>query len=117
MTRRRVLALLLPLAAVLLVVGEALTPKGLDHPITKLSAAAKEIPIAHAHSGQLYLSNMLVIFGLGALGVSFAALATAAAVVGDWRASAAGSSTCWSGMTWLPLRLWTRHGRLQPRSS
>jgi hypothetical protein len=75
-SRRRVLALFLPLAAALLLVGEALTPKGLDHPITKLSTALKEIPIADAHSGRLYLSNLLVIFGLGTLGVSFAAIAT-----------------------------------------
>ena len=91
-TRTRILALFPPLAAVLLLVGEALTPKGLDHPIS-MSRAAKELPIAEAHLNRLYLSNLLVIFGLGALGVSFAAIAvlvrergstiaTVAAVVG-----------------------------------
>jgi hypothetical protein len=91
-TRTRTLALFPPLAAVLLLVGEALTPKGLDHPIS-MSRATKELPIAEAHLNQLYLSNLLVIFGLGALGVSFAAIAmlvrergstiaTVAAVVG-----------------------------------
>jgi hypothetical protein len=72
--RRRILALFPPSAAVLLLLGEALTPKGLDHPIS-MSRAAKELPIAEAHLNQLYLSNLLVIFGLGALGVSFAAIA------------------------------------------
>ena len=91
-TRTRILALFPPLAAVLLLVGEALTPKGLDHPIST-ARAVKELPIALAHSDRLYFSNLLVIFGLGALGVSFAAiavlvrergstLATVAAVVG-----------------------------------
>jgi len=91
-TRTRILALFPPLAAFLLLVGEALTPKGLDHPIS-MSRAAKELPIAKAHLNQLYVSNLLVIFGLGALGVSFAAfavlvrergstIATVAAVVG-----------------------------------
>jgi hypothetical protein len=91
-TRTRVLAVFPPLAAVLLLVGEALTPKGLDHPIS-MSRAAKELPIAAAHLDRLYFSNLLVIFGLGALGVSFAAIAvlirergatiaTVAAVVG-----------------------------------
>lgn len=73
--RIRLLGLFLPLTAVLLVVGEALTPKGLDHPIST-SRAITEIPIAEAHSGRLYMSNLLVIFGLGALGVSFVAIAT-----------------------------------------
>jgi len=92
MTRTRILALFPPLAAVLLLVGEALTPKGLDHPIS-MARVVKELPIAVAHSDRLYLSNLLVIFGLGALGVSFAAfavlvrergstIATVAAVVG-----------------------------------
>jgi hypothetical protein len=73
--RTRILALFLPLAAALLVVGEALTPKGLDHPIS-MSRALNELPIAEANSGRLYLSNLLVIFGLGALGVAFVAMAT-----------------------------------------
>jgi hypothetical protein len=74
MTRTRILALFPPLAAVLLLIGEALTPKGLDHPVS-MSRAAKELPIAEAHLDRLYLSNLLVIFGVGALGVSFAAIA------------------------------------------
>lgn len=73
--RRRLLALTLPLAAGLLLVGQALMPKGLDHLISA-SRAAKELPIATAHSGRLYAANLLVVFGLGVLGVSFAAIAT-----------------------------------------
>jgi hypothetical protein len=58
--------------------GEVLTPKGLDKPTTTLSAVLKALPIGAAHSTQLYASNLLVIFGLGALGVSFAAISTLA---------------------------------------
>jgi hypothetical protein len=86
--RIRLLALFLPLAAVLLVVGEALTPKGLDHPIST-SRAIKELPIAAVHSGRLSTSNLLVIFGLGALGVSFVAIATLVRERGSALATAA----------------------------
>jgi hypothetical protein len=82
-------------AAALLCVGSALTPKGLDQLITTTATAAKVLPIAAAHTRQLYISNLLLLFGLGALGVSFAAIATlvrdrgataatAAAVVGGF---------------------------------
>jgi hypothetical protein len=92
-TRRKILALALPVSAVLLLFGGALTPKGLDRPVTSLAGALRELQIATAHSGQVYFSNMLVIFGLGTLGVSFFAiavlasdrnsvLATTAAVIG-----------------------------------
>jgi len=92
-TRRRVLALALPVTAVLLLFGGALTPKGLDRPVTSLAGALRELQIAAAHPGQVYFSNVLVIFGLGTLGVSFFAiavlasdrdrvLATTAAVIG-----------------------------------
>lgn len=61
-----------PLVTVaLLVVGQALTPRGLDRPITTTATALHELPIAAAHSSQLYLSNLLVVFGLAALGVTF----------------------------------------------
>ena len=92
-TRRRILALALPVTAVLLLFGGALTPKGLDRPVTSLAGALRELQIAAAHPGQVYFSNVLVIFGLGTLGVSFFAiavlasdrdrvLATTAAVIG-----------------------------------
>src|SRR4051794_12225014 len=91
--RTAVLAIFLPLAAGLLMLGEVLTPAGLDKPTTTLRAVLKALPIGAAHSTLLYLSDLLVIFGLGALAVSFAAIsrlsdqrnapvAIAAAVIG-----------------------------------
>jgi hypothetical protein len=77
-TRRRILALALPVTAVLLLFGGALTPKGLDRPVTSLAGALRELQIADAHPGQVYFSNVLVIFGLGTLGVSFFAIAVLA---------------------------------------
>ena len=77
-TRRRILALALPVTAVLLLFGGALTPKGLDRPVTSLAGALRELHIAAAHPGQVYFSNMLVIFGLGTLGISFFAIAVLA---------------------------------------
>jgi hypothetical protein len=92
-TRRRILALALPVTATLLLFGGALTPRGLDRPLMSLTGALRELQIAAAHPGQVYFSNMLVIFGLGTLGISFFAiavlasdrdrvLATTAAVIG-----------------------------------
>jgi hypothetical protein len=87
-----------PLAAAgLLMLGEMLTPTGLDKPTTTAPAALRALSIAAAHSSRLYASNLLVIFGLAALGVSFAAIATltrnreatlgsAAAVIGGFAA-------------------------------
>jgi hypothetical protein len=77
-TRRRILALALPVTAVLLLFGGALTPEGLDRPVTSLAGALRELRIAAAHHGQVYFSNVLVIFGLGALGVSFLTIAVLA---------------------------------------
>lgn len=53
--RCRILALSLPAAAILLVIGEATFPKGLDNPATNLSTAAKEVGIAGAHPNQFWL--------------------------------------------------------------
>ena len=77
-TRRRILALALPVTAMLLLFGGAFTPRGLDKPLTSLAGAFPELRIAAAHAGQVYFSNMLVIFGLGTLGVSFFAIAVLA---------------------------------------
>jgi hypothetical protein len=77
-TRRRILALALPVTAVLLLAGGVLTPEGLDRPVTSLAGAWRELQIAAAHSGRVYFSNVLVIFGLGTLGVSFFAIAVLA---------------------------------------
>jgi len=72
----RVLALFLPVAAVLYIGGEALSPKGTDQVVTNAATAFKVLPIAAQHSGQLYLASTLVLLGLGALAVSYAAIAT-----------------------------------------
>ena len=90
--RTRIIALFPPLAAVLLLVGEALTPKGLDHPIS-MSRAAKELPIAEVHLKPAVSLQSACDLRVWALGVSFAAIAvlvrergsiiaTVAAVVG-----------------------------------
>lgn len=77
-TRRRVLALFLPVAAVLYIGGEALSPKGTDQEITTVAVALKVLPIAAQHQTQLYLASSLVLLGLGTLAVSYGAIATLA---------------------------------------
>jgi hypothetical protein len=92
-TRQRVLALFLPVAAVLYIGGEAVSPRGTDVLITNTATALRVLPIAARHPAQLYLASFLVLLGLGALAVSYgaittlvkgrgAALATAAALLG-----------------------------------
>ena len=74
--RQRVLALFLPVAAALYVSAEALNPHGTDQPITTRAVALKELLIAAHHPGQLYVSGSLTLLALGALAVSYAAIAT-----------------------------------------
>jgi hypothetical protein len=74
--RHRVLALFLPVAAVLYIGGEALSPKGTDQVLTATRTAFKVLPIAAQHPAQLYLASSLVLLGLGALAVSYGAIAT-----------------------------------------
>ncbi len=74
--RRRVLAVFLPVAAVLYIGGEALSPKGTDQVLTTTGTALKVLPIAAQHPAQLYLASSLVLLGLGALAVSYGAIAT-----------------------------------------
>jgi hypothetical protein len=74
--RLRVLALFLPVAAVLYIGGEALSPKGTDQVLTTTGTAFKVLPIAAQHPAQLYLASSLVLLGLGALAVSYGAIAT-----------------------------------------
>jgi len=71
----RHLAAVLPVTVALLVVGQTLTPHGLDKPITTTATALRELPIAAAHAGRVSLANLLVVFGLGALAVSFCVIA------------------------------------------
>ena len=74
--RQRVLALFLPVAAALYISSEALNPRGTDQPISGRATALKELPIAAHHPAQLYVSGSLTLLALGALAVSYAAIAT-----------------------------------------
>ena len=74
--RQRVLAGFLPIAAVLYVSAEALNPRGTDQVITGTSTAVKVLPLAVAHTAQLYVSGSLTLLALGALAVSYPAIAT-----------------------------------------
>ena len=73
--RQRVLAVFLPVTAALYVGAEALDPRGTDRVVTTTAAAFKLLPIAAAHSSQLYLSGSLSVLALGGLAVSYAAIA------------------------------------------
>jgi hypothetical protein len=75
-TRQRVLALFLPAAALLYISAEGLNPKGTDTVIVTMADALKVLPIAAMHSAQLYVSGSLSLLALGALAVSYAAIAT-----------------------------------------
>lgn len=73
--RQRVLAVFLPITAALYVGAEALDPRGTDQVVTDTATAFKLLPIAAAHSSQLYLSGSLSVLALGGLAVSYAAIA------------------------------------------
>ena len=73
--RLRLLAAFLPVTAVLYVGAEALDPRGTDQVVTSTAVALKLLPIAAAHSSQLYLSGSLSVLALGGLAVSYAAIA------------------------------------------
>ncbi len=73
--RQRVLALFLPIAALLYISTEAFNPKGTDQVITSTATALKVLPIAASHPAQLYFSGSLSLLALGALAVSYAAIA------------------------------------------
>ena len=74
--RLRLLALFLPLTAVLYIAAEALDPKGTDRLVNTTAVAFGVLPIAARHPAQLYVSGSLTIAALGALAVSYAAIAT-----------------------------------------
>ena len=88
-TRRRVLALFLPLAAVLYISAEALSPKGTDQVATDKATALKLLAIAAKHPTQLYIAGTCAVLGLGALAVSYAAIATLARDSGSGLATVA----------------------------
>jgi hypothetical protein len=74
--RQRILAIFLPITALLYVSAEALNPKGADVLVSDTATAVKVLPIAAAHSAQLYLSGSLTLLALGGLAVSYPAIAT-----------------------------------------
>ena len=74
-TRQRVLAIFLPVTAVLYISAEALSPKGTDQVISTTATALKVLPIAARHPAQLYVAGSLALLGLGGLAVSSAAIA------------------------------------------
>ena len=74
--RQRILAVFLPITAALYLSAEAVNPKGTDQVITTTAVGLKVLPIAAAHSSQLYLSGSLTVLALGGLAVSYAAIAT-----------------------------------------
>jgi hypothetical protein len=73
--RQRILAIFLPITAVLYVSCEALDPRGTDKVVTTTSAGVKLLAIAAQHPTQLYVAGALSVLALGALAVSYAALA------------------------------------------
>ena len=73
--RQRILAVFLPITAVLYISAEALDSRGTDQVVTSTAVALKLLPIAAAHSSQLYLSGSLSVLALGGLAVSYAAIA------------------------------------------
>ena len=77
-TRQRILALFLPIAAVLYISAEALSPKGTDQVATDTATALKLLAIAAQHPTQLYIAGTFAVLGLGALAVSYAAIAALA---------------------------------------
>lgn len=74
-TRQRMLALALPLAAALYIGAEGADPKGTDQLVTTAAVAFKVLPIAANHSAQLYASGSLSELALGAIAISYAAIA------------------------------------------
>ena len=74
--RQRVLAVFLPIAALLYMCAEGLNPKGTDQLIQTTATALKVLPIAAKHAVQLYVSGSLTLLALGALAISYPAIAT-----------------------------------------
>ena len=73
--RQRILAVFLPVTAMLYISCEALDPKGTDQVVTSMATAFKVLAIAAAHPTQLYVAGTLSILALGALAASYAAIA------------------------------------------
>jgi hypothetical protein len=74
--RQRILAIFLPVAAVLYISCEALFPKGTDQVVTDVATGLKLIAVAGRHPAQLYAAGTLSLLALGAVAVSYAAIAS-----------------------------------------
>ena len=74
-SRQRMFALALPLTAALYIGAEGIDPKGTDQIITTTAIALKVLPIAAKHRTQLYVSGSLSELALGALIISYGAIA------------------------------------------
>ena len=74
-TRQRMFALALPLTAALYIGAEGLDPKGTDQIVTTTAVALKVLPIAAEHHTQLYISGSISELALGAVAVSYGAIA------------------------------------------
>jgi MFS family permease len=107
--------------------AEALSPKGTDQVITTTATALKVLSIAAKHPTQLYVAGSLAILALGALAVSYAAIATlarnrgsavatVAALIGGIGAFCGPSSTSWCIPTSPPPRRHTCQ-QARPRGS
>jgi hypothetical protein len=73
--RQRLLAIFLPIAAALYISCEALDPRGTDQLITDMATGLKLLAIAGRHPTQLYVAGTLSLLALGAVAVSYAAIA------------------------------------------
>ena len=73
--RQRILAVFLPIAAVLYISCEALDPKGTDQLVTNMATGLKLLAIAGRHPTQLYVAGSLSLLALAAVAVSYAAIA------------------------------------------
>ena len=76
--RRRVLALFLPVAAVLYISAEAVSPQGTDKVASDTASALNLLAIGAKYPAQVYAAGTFAVLGLGALAVSYAAIATLA---------------------------------------
>ena len=74
-TRQRMFALALPLTAALYLGAEGLNPRGTDRIVTTTAVALKVLPLAARHSTRLYASGSLSELALGAVAVSYGAIA------------------------------------------
>jgi hypothetical protein len=74
-TRQRMFALTLPLTAALYIGAEGSNPKGTDQIVTTTAVALKVLPIAATHHTQLFISASITELALGALIISYGAIA------------------------------------------